>query len=271
VFNFGDMNTARYIAASSSSSTRGITGGGSTPTYLNEIEYTTIASEGNGIDFGDLNATNMSYTAGCSSSTRGMFNAGYQSSPAPHAYLNDMNYVEIATIGNALDFADLYMSSYAFGSCSSPTRGFVAGGDTPAGNFQIQVYTIAEKANTTHFGDLSVARFDFYGCSSSTRGVFGGGRTPSVMSTIDYITMASEGNAIDFGNLQTKSFRIGACGSQTRGLWMGGYFTGGINYSTIQYVTFASLGDAIDFGDLNDPPGHSPGAYSNAHGGLGGF
>ena len=271
VFNFGDMNTARYGAASSSSSTRGITGGGSTPTYLNEIEYTTIASEGNGIDFGDLNATNMSYTAGCSSSTRGMFNAGYQSSPAPHAYLNDMNYVEIATIGNALDFADLYKSSYAFASCSSPTRGFVAGGDTPGGNFQIQVYTIAEKANTTRFGDLSVARFDFYGCSSSTRGVFGGGRTPGVRSTIDYITMASEGNAIDFGNLQTVSFRIGACGSQTRGLWVGGYFTGGINYSTLQYVTFASLGDAIDFGDLNDPPGHSPSAYSDSHGGLGGY
>ena len=270
--DFGDMNTARFDAASSSSSTRGITGGGSTPTYLNEIEYTTIASRGNGIDFGDLAATNMSYTAGCSSLTRGMFNAGYQSSPAPHAYLDDINYVEIATIGNALDFADLYKSSYSFASCSSPTRGFVAGGDTPGGNFQIQVYTIANKADTTRFGDLSQARFDLKGCSSTTRGVFGGGRTPTFTSTIDYITMASEGNSTDFGELRIAAYRHGSCGSQTRALWMGGSSSPGPAYKTIQYVTIASTGDAMDFGEIGHEPGAgAPGAYSDCHGGLGGY
>ena len=269
--DFGTMNTARFDAASSSSSTRGISGGGSTPTYLNEIEYTTIASSGNGIDFGDLNVTNMSYSAGCSSSTRGMFNAGYQSSPAPHAYLDDMNYVEIATIGDALDFANLYMSSYAFASCSSSTRGFIAGGDTPSGDFQIQVYKIADKSNTVPFGDLSQARFDMKGCSSTVRGVFGGGRTPNYTETVDYITMASEGNATDFGDLLVAAYRHASCGNQIRGLWMGGNNPSG-NLKTIQSITFSTTGNAIDFGEISFETGSGcPSGYSDSHGGLGGY
>ena len=269
--DFGTMNTARFDAASSSSSTRGISGGGSTPTYLNEIEYTTIASSGNGIDFGDLNATNMSYSAGCSSSTRGMFNGGFQSSPAPHAYLDDMNYVEIATIGDAFDFANLSVSSYAFASCSSSTRGFIAGGDTPSGDFQIQVYKIADKSNTVPFGDLSQARFDMKGCSSTVRGVFGGGRTPSYTSTIDYVTMASEGNATDFGDLLVAAYRHASCGNQTRGLWMGGNNPDG-NIKTIQSITFSTTGNAVDYGDISYETGSGcPSGYSDSHGGLGGF
>jgi hypothetical protein len=269
--DFGSMNTAKFDAASSSSSTRGISGGGSTPTYLNEIEYTTIASSGNGIDFGDLNATNMSYSAGCSSSTRGMFNGGFQSSPAPHAYLDDMNYVEIATLGDAFDFANLSVSSYAFASCSSSIRGFVAGGDTPSGDSQIQVYKIANKSNTTNFGDLSQARFDMKGCSSTVRGVFGGGRTPSYTSTIDYVTMASEGNSQDFGDLLVAAYRHASCGNQIRGLWMGGNNPSG-NLKTIQSITFSTTGNAIDFGEISFETGSGcPSGYSDSHGGLGGY
>ena len=268
---FGIMMTAKFDAASSSSSTRGISGGGTTPTYLNEIEYTTIASRGNGIDFGDLNATNMAYSAGCSSSTRGMFNAGYQSSPAPHAYLDDINYVEIATTGNAGDFANLSTSSYAFASYASPTRGFVAGGDTPSGNYQIQVYTISNRANTTNFGELSQSRYDLKGCASTTRGIQAGGRTPIYTSTIDYITMASEGNATNFGNLQIAAYRHGSFSSQIRGLWLGGA-TPSVPLNAIQYVNIATTGDAVDFGDLGYLPGTgAPGGYSDCHGGLGGY
>ena len=271
--DFGTMMTAKWDAASSSSSTRGISGGGTTPTYLNEIEYTTIASRGNGVDFGDLNATNMAYSAGCSSSTRGMFNAGYQSSPAPHAYLDDINYVEIATTGNAGDFANLSTSTYAFASYASPTRGFVAGGQTPSASkdYLIQVYTIANKANTTNFGELSQARYDLKGCASTTRGIQAGGRTPVYVSTIDYITMASEGNATDFGNLQIAAYRHGSFSSQIRGLWLGGA-TPSVPLNAINYVNIASTGDAMDFGDIGYLSGTgAPGGYSDSHGGLGGY
>ena len=269
--DFGTMMTAKWDAASSSSSTRGISGGGTTPTYLNEIEYTTIASRGNGVDFGDLNATNMAYSAGCSSSTRGMFNAGYQSSPAPHAYLDDINYVEIATTGNAGDFANLSTSTYAFASYASPTRGFVAGGDTPSKDYLIQVYTISNKANTTNFGELSQARYDLKGCASTTRGIQAGGRTPVYMSTIDYITMASEGNATDFGNLQIAAYRHGSFSSQIRGLWLGGA-TPSVPLNAINYVNIASTGDAMDFGEIGYLSGTgAPGGYSDCHGGLGGY
>ena len=36
------------------SETRGLFGGGSTPSRVDDIDYITIASEGNGIDFGEL-------------------------------------------------------------------------------------------------------------------------------------------------------------------------------------------------------------------------
>ena len=43
--------------------TRGIVGGGVTPSIVNVIEYVTIASTGNAADFGDLSATRKKFAA----------------------------------------------------------------------------------------------------------------------------------------------------------------------------------------------------------------
>jgi hypothetical protein len=48
------MTTTRKYSASCSSHTRGVIIGGETPTYVNTIEYITIATTGNSIDFGDF-------------------------------------------------------------------------------------------------------------------------------------------------------------------------------------------------------------------------
>ena len=58
--DFGDMSISRFVHASHSSSTRGISAGGysgnTSPngTIQGNIEYITIATTGNSIDFGDL-------------------------------------------------------------------------------------------------------------------------------------------------------------------------------------------------------------------------
>ena len=54
---------------------RGVFGGGNAPTATDVIEYITISTLGNAIDFGDLSAAKNSLTA-CSSSTRGIFAGG---------------------------------------------------------------------------------------------------------------------------------------------------------------------------------------------------
>ena len=54
--NFGDLTQARQEMNAVSSPTRGVWGGGQTPTRVVTIDYVQIMSEGNAIDFGDLTA-----------------------------------------------------------------------------------------------------------------------------------------------------------------------------------------------------------------------
>ena len=87
------------------SSTRGVFAGGSvSPTFLNTIEFITIATLGNTSDFGDL-TTIRGRGAGVSNSIRGCFIGGQSASPTID--LNSIEFVTIATTGNAQDFGDL--------------------------------------------------------------------------------------------------------------------------------------------------------------------
>ena len=70
-------------------------------THLSSIEFITIASNGNGTDFGDLTLARRK-PAGASNSTRGVFAYGYV---APALY-NTMDYITIASTGDAQDFGD---------------------------------------------------------------------------------------------------------------------------------------------------------------------
>ena len=76
--------------------------GGQTPNpNLNSIEYVTIASTGNGTDFGDLNNA-VDYLGSCASATRGVFGGGQTPTK-----LDVIEYVTIASTGNATDFGNL--------------------------------------------------------------------------------------------------------------------------------------------------------------------
>ena len=77
---------------------RALFGAGVSPTYQDEIDYLTIASKGDGTDFGDLTAANI-HNSALSSSTRGIWGGGY----AP-SLVNTIEYVEISTLCDALDF-----------------------------------------------------------------------------------------------------------------------------------------------------------------------
>lgn len=71
------------------------------------MDYITIATTGNAIDFGDLSVARFSNSS-CSSSTRGVFGGGYGPNVYPNgATQNVIDYVTISTTGNATDFGDL--------------------------------------------------------------------------------------------------------------------------------------------------------------------
>ena len=129
--NFGNLaQGGTRMGGGCSSSTRGILGGGYKPAasptaVVDIIEYFTMASSGNTIDFGNLSDARGEVDA-CSSSTRGMWAGGED---VPFADMNIIDYIEIATLGNALDFGDLSVT-VRDGTCvSSPTRGFLMGGN----------------------------------------------------------------------------------------------------------------------------------------------
>jgi hypothetical protein len=74
--NFGDLDTLRNSAkGGTSSSTRGVFAGGlgdPAPATVNNMEYITIATIGNGIDFGDLQQAKRITNSGVSNGHGGL-------------------------------------------------------------------------------------------------------------------------------------------------------------------------------------------------------
>ena len=115
---FGDMRLDSRTGhiASCSNSTRGIMAGGESPSpsKVNTITYITLATLGDGVDFGDLTGAKNDHDA-VSSSTRGFVVAGNDPSSTK---LNVIEFVTIATTGNAADFGDLTQARSQPSSCS---------------------------------------------------------------------------------------------------------------------------------------------------------
>ena len=90
--------------------------GGSSPGPVagdaNTIEFITIATLGNGQDFGDLTSSSGD-RAGFSSPIRAVCAMGSGSSD------NTVEFVQIMTTGNATDFGDLNQGAYEFGGNSN--------------------------------------------------------------------------------------------------------------------------------------------------------
>ena len=138
--SFGDLSAAGQDAHGSGNAERGLFGG---RFNSDAIEYITIASEGNSIDFGNSTQARY-YTACASSSTRSLTIGGYPSSSA----VNTIDYVQIMTLGNALDFGDLSGSRLTDGSAfSNGIEAFVCGG-YPAVNETYEVIKISSTGSS---------------------------------------------------------------------------------------------------------------------------
>ena len=195
---------------------------------------------------------------------RGVMGGG---AAAPGAGVNTIEYINITSTGNAIDFGDLTNSRSNPSPAASSTRGIFAGGynptPAPATRFTtIDKVTISSTGNASSFGSLSAGRNSAMGCSNSTRGLFAGGYQPTRINTIEYITIASDGNPIDFGDLTRSTRNHGGCSSSTRGIFGGGSDSPAGMSNTIDFVTISTLGNAADFGDLTSA--RPPGACSNA-------
>ena len=99
-----------------SDSTRGVQVGAASPSS-DVIEYITMATFGNGTDFGNL--TDARGCRGASDATRGVMAGGNDGS----AQTNIIDYITIQTTGNATDFGDMTNRSQQNGFLSDAHGG----------------------------------------------------------------------------------------------------------------------------------------------------
>ena len=118
------------------------------------MDYVTISSTGDAIDFGDLQAGYGRQDGIVSSATRGIIAGGYEASPY-NAHVNTIRYITIATTGDAQDFGDLNQDEVYSAGMSSPTRGVFAGGSDPTISNVIDYITIQTLGNALDFGDIT--------------------------------------------------------------------------------------------------------------------
>ena len=179
---------------------------------------------------------------------RGITGGGFVS-PASQ---NVMDYIEISTTGNALDFGDLTSILRNIATCASPTRGTFAGGQSP-GNTNIICYTtISSQGGASDFGDLSAAMTNNNDgvLSDNTRGIILMGSPADVQGSLEFITIPTTGNASEFGELSLKRRHTATMASPTRGIFAAGKEDIGSTFlKLIDYVTIQTRGTAVKFGE----------------------
>ena len=108
-----------------------------------------------------------------------------------------IDFVNIATAGDAADFGDLTVARSECGSSSNSVRGLWWNA-SPGHSDVIDFVTIASAGNATDFGN-SVSRDAILGgMASQTRAVSAGGNNSGTrQNRIEYVSIMSTGNAID--------------------------------------------------------------------------
>ena len=278
---FGTLK-ANTAPTSTSSATRQIFAGGYSPGVTDNIDYVTIASSSDSVDFGTLTTARRDF-AGLSNSIRSVFGGGTTTGSTTPT--DNMEFLTTASLGQSTPFGTLtHSTGRSNAACASPTRGIFFGGyrayTTPISTYTnaINYITIATTGSETDFGDLAT---DYSGgkgghaaFSNSTRGVVGGGAIygpnaplSTYYTTMEYVTIASTGSIQDFGDLINAATGISGTANSTRGIFNQGQISAG-NLNTIEYVTIASTGNAQDFGDALNTYFTYNNSSSDSHGGL---
>jgi len=255
--DFGNMQAPRRAVGCCSNGTRMCIGGGYNypgnegSYYQDLIGYITTSSTGNATDFGNLTVKRYALSA-LSNGTRGCWangQNGTQDGANNSVYKDIIDYVTIATTGNATDFGDTAYVGRAIWCAANDTRGLIGGGNVQTD--RIEYITVATTGNASDFGDMLDSLDGYIAASASaSRAVYTGGRSP-ITNVMGYMTINTTGNATDFGDMYAGRDGHGACTNGTRMLSTGGT-TAASNYTAdCEYITVANTGNGTDFGDLS--------------------
>ena len=189
--------------------------------------------------------------------SRGIFAGG---SGNPAGIKDTIDFINIQSTGNAIDFGDMSAVIARPGGVANSTRGLFVGGTNPVSPYylnSIEYITMSSLGNSEDFADVSTRLWYQSGGANDTRAVVGGGYgvpdATSNANSIDIITIATLGaNSSDFGDLLYATREQSGTASPTRVVWFGGKGLTGVSdqQNTIQFITIATLGNSEDFGDL---------------------
>ena len=157
--DFGSVAPRRH-AATMASSTRGVFCSGdddTASTYIKTIDFILIQSKGESVSFGETLIA-VEQNVGAGNKTRGLIAGGFNPSFSPDTRVNQIQYITIATEGNATDFGDLSATRFGAASMSSSTRAIFAGGSQPGNQNIMEYVTIASTGNVTDFGDMATVK-----------------------------------------------------------------------------------------------------------------
>ena len=244
--HFGNLfGPGRDAIASTSNGTRGLWLGGyqGGATVNNDIDYVTVATIANAQDFGNLTVPRQGPGA-ASNVTRAIIVGGYCNSCSPTTQ-DTIDYITVATLGNAYDFGNL--TSAQWGNCgvASETRIVFAMNGSAGSAIAMEYVTIATLGNATSFGNFGQMADGGF-CGDGSRGVSMGG------AFMEYITIATPGNATTFGTLTTygtNAYGGGVCTDGSRGVHSGGAINSPqTSHANIDYITIATTGNSTTFG-----------------------
>ena len=214
----------------------------------NNIEYLTIASTGNGTEFGDLLVAGKILAAGSGNGVRGLFVGG-----RPSSNTDQIEYLTVATPGDAQDAGDLTRAVSTFSANANVAPGRMIcpmSYDSAYDNKDFNYVAIMSTDDAADFGDASVnlSHTAPIGLSES-RNVWAWGKEDgSNEDHMEYVNPTTLSNTTDFGDLQTSAvYAAGKHTNGTRGEAWGGQASG---MTDIQYITIASTGDATNAGEI---------------------
>jgi len=172
---------------------------------------------------------------------------------------NVIDFIEIATKGDAQDFGDLTVNLRNIATCASSTRGIFASGQTPSNSDVIMFTTISSSGGADDFGSLREAMTNSNDgvLSDNTRGIilYGGPTSlpfPTIQGTLDFITIPTTGDSSHFGELSEPRRHTASMASPTRGVFASGKNDSlSVYRKVIDFVIIQTLGTAVTFGEIS--------------------
>jgi len=175
--DFGDLATPVQGNVSASSPTRGVIFGGvstpSSPIYIPDLSYITIASKGDAKVFAECSFAG-GYGDACSNNIRAVFGGGY-AHEGPHRTTR-IAAQTMASLANAFEFGELNVSKAWLWSAGNQTRGCFGGGNAfPGSNhYNVMEYlSMSSGGRVLDFGDMTEGAYGS-GAITNAHGGLGG-------------------------------------------------------------------------------------------------